>query len=81
MKRGDQTDSKWEELGTGGPNYGSGVNIIFNNGKQPRQGKRTDLDDMYDDAQDGFSLNQLKRKHPKQVSATRTTDVRSPVIV
>ena len=47
VNRGDQPIFEWEQYGTMGPSYGVQRTVLSTNGAEPRQGKRTDIDEMH----------------------------------
>nr|QKV51257.1 putative replication associated protein [Crucivirus sp.] len=64
-KKGEQPKDEWEEQGTKGPNYGKNA-IIFEHGKVPKQGQRSDLDEIAELVVDGASITEIASTYPKE---------------
>lgn len=47
-KKGDQSKAEYRSLGRNGPNYGLNAKLILEVGECPMQGKRTDLEEVYE---------------------------------
>ena len=67
MKRGHIREIDWHDLGTSADEYGVGSITLWDNQGKPRQGNRTDVDEMIDEADTGTSYNDLGNLFPKLV--------------
>lgn len=62
-KKGEQPHEEWTAEGAKGPNYGKCA-IVVEIGKLPKQGKRTDLDDVADLIVEGASTREVAHTYP-----------------
>jgi hypothetical protein len=62
-KKGEQSHDEWDDKGIKGENYGKCA-IIFEKGKLPKQGTRTDLDDVADLIIEGASTKEVAHTFP-----------------
>jgi len=62
-KKGSQTKKEWKQLGTKGPNFGKDA-VVHEFGEMKAQGKRNDLNRVYDDIKDGKSLREIMDNNP-----------------
>ena len=62
VKRGNQSNGEYRAYGTSGENYDPTVPLVYDHGKRPHQGKRSDVDDMIDDATTGMPYSELRDK-------------------
>jgi len=63
-RKGEQSKAEWDEQGIKGPNYGLNVQILAEYGELRVQGKRSDLEQVYDDAKAGKPSVELAESNP-----------------
>lgn len=61
-RKGSQSHTEWEQDGTSGKNYGIGADV-FERGSFS-QGKRTDLDEVYNRVKEGESVDNIAWENP-----------------
>jgi hypothetical protein len=65
VKRGDQAIGDYQQFGASGALYDPNANQIFTFGNPPHQGKRTDIDEMIEEAATGTCYPELANRFPK----------------
>ena len=65
VMRGDQPIEEYQQLGATGAAYNPHEQILFTHGQPPKQGKRTDIDDMLEEAMTGTTKKELKMRFLK----------------
>jgi len=63
-KKGDQTHQEWQDKGVNGANYGVNAAILTEHGELKIQGRRTDLEQVYDAAKAGATTMEIIEENP-----------------
>lgn len=63
-RKGEQSHAEWTEEGIKGPNFGKNAIILEEFGELKVQGKRTDLEELYDAAKAGENTEALIERNP-----------------